>query len=158
MIEPSHSAWRSPIVLVPKPESTIHYCRDYRVVNKLTAFNAYPMPQADILIGQLGQAQYLSALDHTKGYWQVPVKSQDREKTAFATPSGLFRFKRMPFGLHGVATTFQRLVDHALEGCETFSRAHIDDIVVSSSSWEEHLAHLHQVLQALEKAELKANP
>lgn len=64
----------------------------------------------------------------------------------------------MPFGLHGAAATFQRLVDKALVGCETFARAYIDDIIVSSGSWNEHLHHLRQVLQALKRAGLKANP
>lgn len=121
VIEPSRSAWRSPIVLVPKPDDTIRFCMDYREVNKLATFDAYPMPQADILIGQLGQAQFLSALDLMKGYWQVPMRIQDREKTAFATPTGLFQFKHMPFGLHCAAAIFQRLVDRALEECESFA-------------------------------------
>lgn len=64
----------------------------------------------------------------------------------------------MPFGLHGATTTFQQLVDWALEGCEAFARAYIDDIVISSWSWEEHLQHLHHVLQALDWARLKASP
>lgn len=142
VIEPSTREWRSPIVLVLKPDRSIRFCVDYREVNRLAQFDAYPMPQADILIGQLGRAQYLSALDLTKGYWQVPVRPQDRRKTAFATPTGLYQFKRMPFGLHGAASMFQRLVDRALEGCEGFARAYIDDIVVSSSTWAEHLDHL----------------
>lgn len=113
VIEPSQSEWRSPIVLVPKPDGSIWFCMDYREVNKLAQFDAYLMPQADILIGQLGRAQYLSALDLTKGYWQVPIRPQDRKKTAFTTPSGLYQFRWMPFGLHGAAATFQRLVDQA---------------------------------------------
>lgn len=68
VIEPSHSAWRSPIVLVPKLDGSIQFCVDYREMNKMARFDAYPMPQADILIGQLGRAQYLSALDLTKGH------------------------------------------------------------------------------------------
>lgn len=64
----------------------------------------------------------------------------------------------MPFGLHGAMPTFQRLVDRALEGCEAFTHAYIDDIAISSSSWTEHVEHLQQVLQALAWAGLKANP
>ncbi|XP_054846354.1 uncharacterized protein K02A2.6-like, partial [Eublepharis macularius] len=110
VIEPSRSAWRSPIVLVPKPDGTTRFCIDYRELNKVAQFDAYPMPRADVLVDHLGSARYLSALDLTKGYWQVPVRPADREKTAFATPRGLFQFKKMPFGLHGAAATFQRLV------------------------------------------------
>lgn len=157
VIEPSHSVWRSPIILMLKPDGSIRFCVDYHEVNKLAPFDAYPMPQADILIGQLGQARFISAIDLTKGYWQVPVKPQDRE-TRFPTPSGLFQFRQMPFGLHGAAATFQRLVDRAPEGCEAFAREYIDDIIISSSNWEEHLQHLHQVLQALNRVGLKVNP
>lgn len=158
VIEPSQSAWRSRIVLVPKPDGTVCFCIDYREVNKLASFDAYPMPQADILISQLSKAQFLSALDLTKGYWQVPVRDEDREKTAFVTPNGLFQFRRMPFGLHGAAATFQRLVDQALEGCEEFARTYIDNIIISSAMWEKHIRHLEHVLRALERAGLKANP
>lgn len=149
VIEVSQSAWRSPLVLVPKPDGSIRFCIDYREVNQIAQFDAYPMPRADLLIDQLGKAQYLSALDLTKGYWQIPVAEADREKTAFATPRGLFQFKRMPFGLHGAAATFQRLVDRALAQCGSFAWAYIDDIVICSPDWPTHLDHLRQVLHAL---------
>lgn len=158
VIKPSTSEWQSPIVLVPKPDGSIRFCVDYWEVNGLAQFDAYPMPQADILIGQLGRAQYLSALDLMKGYWQVPVRPQDRVKTASATPTGLYQFKRMPFGLHRAAATFQRLVDRALEGCKGFARAYIDNIVVSSSSWPEHLDHLQQVLHGAGQGGPKGKP
>lgn len=90
VIEPLQSTWRSPIVLVPKPDGSIRFCVDYR---EFADFDAYPMPQADILIGQLGEARFLSAIDLTKGYWQVPMNPGDREKMAFATPSGLYQFR-----------------------------------------------------------------
>lgn len=64
----------------------------------------------------------------------------------------------MPFGLHGAAATFQRLVDRVLEGCEGFARAYIDDIIISSGSWADHITHLDKVLWALTQAGLKANP
>lgn len=91
VIEPAHSAWQSHIILVPKPDGSIRFCVDYREVNKLTTFDT--MSRADILIGQLGQTRYLSAIDLTKGYWQVPVETQDREKTTFTSPNGLFQFR-----------------------------------------------------------------
>lgn len=111
IIEPSHSAWRSPVVLVPKPDGSIQFCIDYWGVNTLAKFDTYPMPRADILIDQLGTAHYLSALNLTKVYWQVPVHPPDRKKTVFTTSQGLYQFIRMPFGLHGAASTFQHLVD-----------------------------------------------
>ncbi|KYO18698.1 hypothetical protein Y1Q_0009145 [Alligator mississippiensis] len=103
----SHSDWRSPIVVVPKPEGKIRLCIDFRKVNVVVKFDAYPMPRVDELVENIGQACYISTLDLTKGYWQVPVAPEDQEKTAFATPWGHFQFRRILFGLHGVAATFE---------------------------------------------------
>lgn len=124
VIESSTSAWRSPIILVPKPDRSIRF----REVNKVATFNAYLMPQADILLSQLGEASYIRALDLTKRYWQVPLQTTDKEKTAFATRKGPFQFTMMPFGLHGAAATFQRLMDTILRPCKGFTLAYLDDI------------------------------
>lgn len=90
------------------------------------------MPRTDILVSQLGEATYMSTLNLMKGYWQVPLQLKGRENTAFATPKGLFLLVMMPFGLHGAAATFQRLVDTVLGPCEGFTLAYLDDIIVYS--------------------------
>ncbi|KYO27749.1 hypothetical protein Y1Q_0005298 [Alligator mississippiensis] len=86
----SHSDWRSPIVAVPKPDGRICLRVDFRKVNAIAKFDAYPMPRVDELIENIGQARYISTLDLTKGYWQVPVAPEDQEKTAFTTPTVLW--------------------------------------------------------------------
>ena len=83
------------------------------------------MPKIDEVIDQLGNAQYLSTLDLTKGYWQVPVSADAQRKTAFTTSFGLFEFRRMPFGLQGAPTTFQRMMDKLLDGLGDFAKAYI---------------------------------
>lgn len=88
----------------------------------------------------------------------MPMNPEDKSKTAFTTPMVLYRFTRMPFGLHGVAATFQRLVDRALQGCSAFAQAYIDDIMVGSPDWPTHLQHLWAVFDTLETAGLRANP
>ncbi|XP_069100681.1 uncharacterized protein [Pleurodeles waltl] len=158
IIEPSVSPWCSPVVLVPKPDGSTRFCVDYRAVNNLTYFDAYPMPRIDELIERLGQAKFLSTLDLTKGYWQIPLRKGDKEKTAFATPSGLYQFTVLPFGLHGAPATFQRLMDEILRPFKQYAAAYLDDIVIYSNTWEEHLTHLDTILQALRKAQLTANP
>ena len=109
LIEPSHSAWASPIVLVPKKDKTFRLCVDYCRLNSITVPNPYPMPRIDDVLDRLGQAQFISTLDLTKGYWQVPVEKSSRPKTAFVTPLGKYQFTVMPFGLVGAPATFQWL-------------------------------------------------
>ena len=111
VIEPSQSEWSFPMVLVKKKDETIRICIDYRKLNAVTEQDAYPMPRVDDILDDIGQAQYVTTLDLAKGYWQVPVAREDRSKTAFTTPIGLFQFKVMPFGLCGAPATFQKLMD-----------------------------------------------
>ena len=103
-----------------------------------------------------GDAKYINTLDLTQGYWQVPVEVEDRVKTSFTMPFGLFQFKRMPFGLMGAAATFQRMVDRLLGGLGEFANAYIDDVVIFGRQWEDHLRHLRAVLELLSEAGLKA--
>ncbi len=102
VIEESHSDWASPIVLVPKTDGSVRFCVDYRKVNAVSKFDAYPMPQVDELLDRLGAARFYSTLDLTKGYWQIPLSPLSKEKTAFTTPFGLHQFVTLPFGLFGL--------------------------------------------------------
>ncbi len=92
VIEESHSNWASPIVLVPKTDGSVRFCVDYRKVNAVLKFDAYPMPRVDELLDRLGAARFYSTLDLTKGYWQIPLSPLSKEKTAFTTPFGLHQF------------------------------------------------------------------
>ena len=158
VIEPSNSAWSSPIVLVPKPDGTWRFCNDFRKLNEISKYDAYPMPRIDELIERLGPARYITTLDLTRGYWQVPLTPRAREKTAFTTPEGLFQYRVLPFGVHGAPATFQRLMDRVLRPHRAYAAAYIDDIVVHSTDWESHLEKLTAVLRALRRAGLTANP
>ncbi|CAM5132671.1 unnamed protein product [Eretmochelys imbricata] len=111
VIEESFSNWKSPMVLVPKLDGSTHFCIDFRKVNAVSKFDAYSRPRVDELLNWLGKAEYITALDLTKGYWQIPLAPESREKTTFSTPFGLFQFRTMPFGLHGAPATFQWLMD-----------------------------------------------
>ena len=154
IIEQSTSEWSSPIVLVKKKDGTMRVCVDYRRLNAVTQVEAYPMPRIDEIIDQLGKARYISTLDLTKGYWQMPVAVKDRPKTAFVTPRGLFQFRVMPFGLNGAPASFQRLTDTLVRGCEAFAAAYLDDVVIYSSTWRGHIEHLRTVLQRIKDANL----
>ena len=153
IIEPSQREWTSPIVVVKKKDGDIGICIDYRKLNAVTKRDAYPMPRIDDILDELGQAKYITTLDLAKGYWQVPVNPQDQEKTAFSSPLGLFQFKRMPFGLSGAPDTFQRLMDRVINGL-SLTKAYLDDLVIYSSTWQEHLSHVEQIFLRLKKAGL----
>lgn len=133
-------------------------CLDFHKVNSVSQFDAYPMPHIRELLEKLGKATFLTTLDMTKGYWQIPLESESKEYTAFSTPLGLFQFKRMPFGLHGAAATFQRLVDKLLIPHSSYVTAYIDDVIIYSGSWEEHVGHVKAVVQSIGQAGLTVNP
>ncbi len=158
VIEPSRSPWSSPIVMVPKPDGTLRFCNDFRRLNEVSEFDGYPMPRVDELLDRLGGTRYISTLDLTKGYWQVPLTEEAKPKTAFSTPSGHWQYRVLPFGLHGAPATFQRMMDILLRPHQSYAATYLDDVVVHSESWEEHLAQLRRVLLELRRAGLTANP
>ena len=157
VIRPSTSPWASPIVLVTKKDGNVRFCVDYRKLNQVAKFDAYPMPRIEELIDTIGPAGVITTLDLAKGYWQIPVDEESKDKTAFTTPFGLYEFEVMPFGLHSAPATFQRMINHTLRDCWPFARAYIDDIVIFSRSWEEHLVHLQGVFTCLQTAKLTIN-
>lgn len=158
IIEESQSAWSSPTVLVPKPDGTIRFCNDFRKLNEVSQFDSYPMPHVDELIDWLDKARFITTLDLTKGYWQVPLSPASKEKTTFATPDGLFHYICLPFGLHVAPATFQRPMDRILRPHQRYAAAYLDDVVVYSQDWETHLMQVQKVLDSLREAGLIANP
>ena len=158
IIEPSSSEWSSPVVIVPKRDGTIRLCVDYCRLNSVSSQSAYPMPRVDDVIDQLGKAKFLTTLDLTRGYWQVPLSDRSKELSAFTTPFGLYQFQVMPFGLHGAPSTCQRMMDQLLEGTRQFATAYLDDVIIYSETWEEHLQHVSEILRRLQTAGLTAKP
>lgn len=154
LIEPSTSPWASPIVLVPKKDGTHRLCIDYRRLNEVTQADQFPMPRIEELIDGLAGATYISTIDLTKGYWQVPVAKDSIEKTAFTTPFGKYQFLVMPFGLVGAPSVFQRLMTNTFADSPHCTAAYMDDVVVFSETWHDHLIHLDQAIARLNKTGL----
>eukprot|EP00253_Pinus_taeda_P027970 PITA_27970 len=145
-------------VLVQKKDGTWRLCIDYRALNKITVRNRYPIPQIDDLLDQLKWAKYFSKIDLKSGYHQVPIEPSDVWKTAFKSKEGLFEWLVMPFGLTNAPATFMRLMDDILRPfTNSFVVVYLDDILIFSQSWEEHLHHIRQVLQTLRQHKLCAN-
>lgn len=159
VIQPSSSPWASPIVLAKKKDGTTRFCVDYRKLNNVTMKDAYPLPRiADTLDSMCG-ARYFSTLDLASGYWQVELHPDDREKSAFATCYGLYEFCVMPFGLCNAPATFQRLMENVLNGLQWKTcLVYLDDVIVYSKTFDEHLDRLREVFERLQAAGLKLKP
>ena len=151
VIRPSTSPWASPVVMVKKKDGTMRFCVDYRKLNSVTEKDAYPLPRIDDTLESLHGAKYFSTLDLKSGYWQVPVKEDHKKKTAFRTSAGrLYEWNRLPFGLCNAPATFSRLMDHVLTGLSwEICLFYLDDIIVFSKTWEEHLIRLELVFKRL---------
>ena len=123
VIQPSHSPWASPIVLVKKKGGGYRFFIDYRKLNEVTKKDAHILPRLDDLLDALRGSHYFSTLDLRSGYWQVSVADEDRGKTVFITPDGLWEFIRLPFGVCGVEPHFREqlklsyLVSHMTHAC-----------------------------------------
>ena len=158
IIENSQSPWAAPIVCVPKKDNTIRFCVDYRGLNSKTVFDPQPMPKIEDVLNKLGKAKYLSKLDLTKGYWQIPLAENAKPMSAFVTPFGQFQFCVMPFGMINSGASFVRLMKKILDGKEDFANSFIDDIIVFSDTWSLHIEHLEIVLDALRSAGVTTKP
>ena len=155
VIEPANGPWSSPVVLVKKKDGSVRFCVDYRRLNDVTVKDVYPLPRIDDVLDRLGGAKFFTTLDLYKGYWQVPMAEADRSKTAFVTPDGLFQFKRMSFGLCNAPASFQRMMDTILGPLKwKICLVYMDDILIYSESFTEHLERLALVLQAVQRAGL----
>ena len=156
IVQPSCSPYASPIVVVQKKDGTIRLCVDYRQLNAKTRKDAYPLPRIEESLDALTGATLFSTLDLASGYHQVPMAERDKDKTAFCTPFGLFEFNRMPFGLCNAPSTFQRLMERIFSDQSFHSLLlYLDDIVIFSSSFQQHLQRLEVVLGRLKEHNLK---
>lgn len=155
IIEPSTSPWSSPVIPVPKKDGSVRLCVDFRGVNEHTLQDTYPIPRVDDLLAKVSAKQFLTTLDLTKGYHQVPLTQETKEKTAFVCHRGKFQYTRLPFGLKNAPAHFQRQMDQTLQG--TSAEAYIDDIVLAHDTWEEHIAALEQVLKICIQKNLSLN-
>ncbi|XP_068115084.1 zinc finger protein 850-like [Hyperolius riggenbachi] len=158
VVQKSSSPWVAPVVLVPKKDKTTRFCVDYRRQNDITTTDAYPMPRIDELLDQLASASYLTIMDLSRGYWQISLAPDAREKSAFITPFGLYELTVIPFSMKNVPDTFQRAMNDLLEGMHGFAVAYLDDIAVFSPTWEDHLHHLAQVLEKFSTANMTVKP
>ena len=159
IIRESYSPFASPIVLVRKKNGSLRLCVDYRKLNEKTVKDAFPLPRIEESITSITDAKWFSTLDLASGFNQVAMDTEDRPKTAFSCPFGLFEYNRMPFGLKNAPSTFSRLMQRCLSDMVyVLLLVYLDDIVVYSGTFEEHLERLEKLFNRLREHGLTLQP
>lgn len=148
VITKSCSEWASPIVVVSKKGGKKRLCVDYRRLNTVTIGDAYPLPVIEQLLSNLRGRSYYSVLDLKDGFHHLRISEKDRSKTAFITPFGLFEYVSAPFGLKNTPSMYQRCMNEML-GSVSDCYVYVDDIVIVSDSFTEHMSKLNEVLSIL---------
>lgn len=156
VVEKSNSPWCQPIVLTKKKNGKDRLCIDCRELNRVTTKSKYALPRIEQILSRLGKAKYITSIDLQDAYWQIPLQKDSRSKTAFIIPGrGMWQFKVVPFGLTTSAQAMQRLMDSLFNEQGEF--IYIDDIIIVSETFEEHIAALKRVFNKLKKANLTIN-
>ena len=159
VIERTASPYSAPIVLVRKKDGNIRFCVDYRRLNKILEFDGEPMPDAEQIFANVASCQYFTKLDLTKGYWQIPMASSSKAYTAFSTPQGQFQWLVMPFGLKTAGAVFSRVMRKLLAGVNDANICNcMDDVLLSTPPWEEHVLSLDRLLAGCREANLSVRP
>jgi hypothetical protein len=159
VIEKANSPWSSNITLVIKKDKSLRFCIDFRAVNAITKVDSYPLPRIDSCLYTLEKAKYFSTIDLRSGYWQLEIDPESRDKTAFVTRRGVYRFQTLPYGLCNGTAAFQRLMDCVLSGLTWITcLCYLDDVIVFGSSFENHLERLKEVFERFKDANLKLHP
>ncbi len=148
IIRRSSSPWATPLHMVKKKDGSWHPCGDFRRLNLVTMLDSYPMPNILDFASKVAGCSFFSKVDLRKGYYHIPVHPADIPEIAITTPFGLFEFLCMPFRLRNACNSFQRVMDHILNSLD-FCFWFLDDIIIASLSYQEHILHLRLLLQCL---------
>ena len=155
VVEESNSPWATQVVLVKKKDGTHRMAIDYRGLNAVTRFDASPLPRVDETIAVLQGKRYFSLADLNSGFWQLELDEESKAKTAFQTSDGLYHFCTMPMGLSCASQSWQRLMNHLIHGhLHEFCCSYIDDLIIFSDTFEDHLEHVDKTLRRFAEAGL----
>ena len=148
LVEPTHSDWAAPSLLVPKKDRTYRLVVDYSGLNKQIDKTCWPSPRINEVIDSLEGNMYFSNIDFLSGYFQMALGEESQNVTAFITPLGLYNWKRLPMGLASAQGAFQHLVELIFAGLSyEVALVYLDDVIVFGRNFEEHLKRLELVFQ-----------
>ncbi|PAV73798.1 hypothetical protein WR25_20102 [Diploscapter pachys] len=156
VIEPSNSSFSSPIVLVKKKDNSIRFTTDFRALNNVTRKEIYLIPSIKEIIDTAGGKKYYTNIDLASGFYQILLREKDRPLTAFITNSGNYQYCRMAMGLCGAPHTFQKAINELQRSISAKIYTYLDDILIASDTFEQHLAEIEEVLTKLQEFGLKA--
>jgi len=156
ILEYSNSGYSAPVVPVRKTDGSLRLCIDYRAVNKITRTEKFPMPNLSQCIYKGNNVKYFTKLDLVRGYYQVPIDEESRKYTAFSTVHNHYQFKRLSFGLKNSGMAFQKVMQQILAPILSSNIVvYIDDILIMSETFEQHLELVEKVLNLLMKSGIK---
>ena len=159
VIEKSNSPYNFGLVCVPKKNGKFRWCIDYRDLNKISKRDTFPIGNIEDNLARLSNSKIFSGLDGSGAFHVIPLEKHSKEKTAFATPFGLYQFKRLPFGLANGPATYARLIKMVLNDIPTnVAIPYLDDTIIHSPDLSTHFRDIASVLEAHEKAGLKLQP
>src|ERR1043165_8229959 len=160
VIKKSRSPYTTNVIVVGKKDGEgkgmDRLCVNFRPLNRKTICDRYPLSIIMKLLELFWRCKYYTVIDLKAAYWQVPVRDQNRKKTAFRIASGHYQFKVMPFGLNNASATFQRLMNDALSDyLRKFVAVYLNDIIIFSKDKKSHKRHVKKVLNKIREANLK---
>lgn len=162
LIEETQSKWHYTMATAPAKKdeegklTQFRLCVDYRALNKITRKDPYRMPKVDDCL-KMRKGRYFTKMDLKNGFWQIPLRKEDRQKTTFIIGDKYYQWKVMPMGMKNSPMTFQALIDKTLAGITGEYVGYIDDIIIFSETWQEHFEHLGEVLRRLQKTNLRVS-
>ncbi|CAF0825482.1 unnamed protein product [Adineta steineri] len=158
-IRPSISPWSSPMLLARKKDGSFRFVVGYRKLNAITTKDAYPMPTIEETLQKLGGHTFFTKMDLASDYFQIPIREEDKPKTAFTTARGLYEFNVLPQGLRNASASFQRIMNTILVNKrESYCIVYMDDILIFSETFNDHLQHVEEIMRILDKHRFTVSP